>query len=97
MVGALTLAIGRGRVRTRVRDGSAALAGQCDTAPPASLEPVGQQDQQRVVAQVIVVDEVFVAQSDGGDALRHQRPQRVYPERGIAVILKRAATGRRAR
>ena len=65
-----------------------ALARQRRTTLPASFELVGQQGQQRVVPQIVVVVEVLVPQGDAGDTLRQQRPQGVYPEPGIAVILE---------
>jgi len=65
-----------------------ALARQRRTALPASLERVGQQGQQRIVPQIVMVVEVLVAQGNAGDALRQQGPQGVYPEPGVAVILE---------
>ena len=63
-----------------------ALAGQRRTALAASLERVGQQGQQRVSPQIVVVVQVLVAQGNAGDALRQQGPQGVNPEPGVAVI-----------
>ena len=63
-----------------------ALAGQRRAPPAASLECVGQQSQQRVVPQIVVVVEVLVAQGDAGDALRQHGPQGVHPEPRVAVI-----------
>ncbi len=65
-----------------------ALASQRRTALPASLELVGQQGQQRIVTQIVVVVEILVAQGNAGDALRQQGPQGVHPEPGVAVILE---------
>ena len=65
-----------------------ALAGQRRAALAASIERVGQQGQQRVTPQIVVVVEVLVAQGDAGDALRQHGPQGVYPELGIPVILE---------
>ena len=63
-----------------------ALARQRRTAVAASLERVGQQGQQRVVTQIVVVVEILVAQGDARDALRQQGPQGVHSEPGVAVI-----------
>ena len=51
-----------------------------------SLELAGEQGQNRVVPQLVVVVEVFVSQGDAHDALPHQRPDRVFRETGIAVV-----------
>ena len=51
-----------------------------------SLELAGEQRQNRVVPQLVVVVEVFVSQGDAHDALPHQRPDRVFRETGIAVV-----------
>ena len=43
-----------------------AVAGQCRTALPASLDLVGQQGQQRVVPQIVLIFEILVSQGDAG-------------------------------
>lgn len=50
------------------------------------LELAGEQGQNRVVPQLVVVVEVFVSHGDPHDALRHQRLDRVLDETGIAVV-----------
>ena len=73
----------RGRVFKPVQG---ALPRQRRTVLPMSLELAGEQRQNRVVPQLVVVVEVFVSQGDAHDALPHQRPNRVFRETGIAVV-----------
>jgi len=63
-----------------------ALARQRRTALPAALELARQQGQQGVVPQIVVVVEVFVSQGNARNALRHQRPHRVFREPPVAVV-----------
>ena len=64
------------------------LARQRRTAPAAAFEIAGQQGQQGVVAQLVMVIEVLVSQRDPRDPLRHQGIERVLHETGIAVVRK---------
>ena len=73
----------RGRVFKPVQG---ALPRQRRTVLPMSIELAGEQRQNRVVPQLVVVVEVFVSQGDAHDALPHQRPDRVFRETGIAVV-----------
>ena len=63
-----------------------ALARQWRTPFPACLELARQQRQRRVAPQVVLVVEVVVPQGNAGDALRHQRPHRMFRKARIAVV-----------
>ena len=63
-----------------------ALARQWRAPFPACLELARLQRQRRVAPQVVVVVEVIVSQGNAGDALRHQRPHRMFRKTGIAVV-----------
>ena len=57
-----------------------------------SPELAGQQGQQGIVPQEVMVVEIFVSQGDAGDALRDQRAHRVLVRRGSRRSVKQAAT-----
>ena len=63
-----------------------ALARQRRAALAPSTELVGQQRQQRVVAQGVVIVEVLVAQREARDPLSHQGPDRVLRQTRIAPV-----------
>ena len=63
-----------------------ALARQRRAALAPSLELAGQQGQQGIVPQEVMVVEVFVSQRDAGDALRDQRAHRVLRQTRIAPV-----------
>jgi hypothetical protein len=55
-----------------------ALAGERRAARPLRLEPIGEQREHRVVAQLVVVVHVLVAQGDADDPLPNQGRQRMH-------------------
>ena len=74
----------RGRRMFQTVEG--ALAGQRRAVLAAAFELAGQQRQQWIVAQLVVVVEILVSQGNAHDALGHQRADRVLCQAGIAVI-----------
>jgi hypothetical protein len=52
------------------------------------LEPVGEQPQDRIEAQLVVIVEVLVAEREPMDALRQQRSETMHDEVGIALVAK---------
>ena len=73
----------RGRVLETVQR---ALARQCRTALAASLQLAGQQRQQGVVPQLVVIVEILVPQGNAHDPLGHQCPHRVLRQTAVAVV-----------
>ena len=65
-----------------------ALAGERRAVRPLRLEPVGEQREQRVAAQLVVVVDVLVAQGDADDPLPDQGRKRVHHLVLLAVIDK---------
>jgi hypothetical protein len=65
-----------------------ALAGERRAVRPLRLEPVGEQREHRVVAQLVVVVHVLIAQGDADDPLSHQGRQHVHHLVLLAVVLK---------
>ena len=71
VVGDLVVALGRSHRRV-LQALERALAGERRAVHPLGREPLGEQRQQRIVAQLVVVAHVLVAQSDTADPLPHQ-------------------------
>ena len=63
-----------------------ALAGERRAVRPLRLEPVGEQCEHRIVAQLVVIVDVLVAQGDADDPLPDQRRQRVHHLVLLALI-----------
>ena len=62
------------------------LAGQRRAVLAAALELAGEEAEHGVVAQVVVVVQILVAQGEAGDALGHERGNGVCGEARIAVV-----------
>ena len=63
-----------------------ALAGERGAVLALGLEPAGEDREHRVVAQMIVIDQVLVPKRDAKHALRHHRRDRVLDLRLSAVV-----------
>ena len=63
-----------------------ALAGERRAVRPLRLEPVGEQCEHRIVAQLLVIVDVLGAQGDADDPLPDQRRQRVHRLVLLALI-----------
>ena len=59
------------------------------------LELAGEQGQNRVVAQLVMIVEILISEGKAHDALPHQRLDRVLRETGIAVVVHGMASGSR--
>jgi hypothetical protein len=68
-----------------------ALAGERRAARPACREFPRQHRQHRIVPELIVVGEIFVAERDAEHALQHHRPDAVLNQFGHAPIGKAGA------
>jgi hypothetical protein len=65
-----------------------ALAGERRAVGPLRLEPVGEQREHRVVAQLVVIVHVLVAERDAHDPLPDQGRQGVHHLVLLAVVLE---------
>jgi hypothetical protein len=65
-----------------------ALAGERRAVRPLRLEPVGEQREHRIVAQLVMVVDVLVAERDTDDPLPDQSRERVHHLVLLATILK---------
>ena len=83
------LVIARGGIRGRMlQPVERALAGQRRGSGIIRLEPAQQGPEHGVMPQVVVVDEVLVAERQAEDALPHQAPHPMGDESGMTPIAK---------
>ena len=83
------LVIARRRsVRSMLQSVQGRLTGERRAIRAFGFQLPGQRGQHRIVAQLIVIDEVFIAESDGEHPLADQRRQPVLDQVGAAIIAK---------
>ena len=81
------LAVAIGRVARRVfQPIQRALATQRRTVGTARLQPIREQRQNRIETQVVVVDDVLIAEREADDPLADQGAERMYHPARIAPV-----------